>query len=72
MVSVLFKTTEEGAKKIMNGTKQASPFEGITVPFICLPHPGILMKPSSKNPWPERFNSEIAPKVKMELEKLKL
>jgi uracil-DNA glycosylase len=70
VASVLFKTTEGGAKKIMDGTKQASPLKGITVPFICLPHPGILMKPSSKNPWPKRFLEEIAPTAKAEIQKL--
>jgi hypothetical protein len=64
----LFKTTDEDAKKIMNGTKQASPLEDVTFPFICLPHPGILMKPSLRNTWPKKFIEEIAPDVRLNIE----
>jgi len=56
------KTYLDGKIRIINGTKRN---------FICLPHPGILMKKFNRNLWPERFENEIAPKAKNEIEKLR-
>jgi uracil-DNA glycosylase len=36
--------------------------------YICLPHPGILMR--GHTDWPEKFENEIAPKAKLNIEKL--
>ena len=38
--------------------------------FICLPHPGILMKRTDRNPWPEKFEKEISIKADNEIQNL--
>lgn len=70
VISVLFKTSQERAIKLMDGDKHELPIENMIVTTICLPHPGILMQPSARNPWPERFKNEIAPRVKEEISKI--
>ena len=67
VISVVFKTNEEEAKKKMDGSIYRIPFEELSINIICLPHPGILMKPSSRNPWPMRFKNEIAARAKSEI-----
>jgi uracil-DNA glycosylase len=38
--------------------------------YICLPHPGILMRGHTE--WPVKFEKKIAPKAKLNIEKLAL
>lgn len=66
-----FKISENEAKSYLDGEIRLKIIDGIERSFICLPHPGILMKKSEKNPWPEKFENEIAPKTKTGIEKLK-
>ena len=37
-----------------------------------MPHPGIVMKQSPKNPWPKKFKAEIIPNTYKELRNLGL
>ena len=60
----ILNVSEVMAKSYLNGEKIEKTIKEIQRNFVCLPHPGILMKKFDKNPWPERFKNEIAPKVK--------
>lgn len=55
------------AIEYLDGLNRPIEFNGIVRNVICLPHPGILMKVSDRNPWPKRFELEIAVKAKFEL-----
>jgi len=70
VTTVLFGVTDEAAKKRMDGSIHELALEDLNIKCICLPHPGILMKSSPKNPWPERFRNEIVPTVKNEILKI--
>lgn len=60
------------AKMFLDGAIREKEIAGIIHRFICLPHPGILMKKGIiKNSWPERFENEIAPKAKKEIYRIK-
>jgi len=67
--SVLLNISMEEAKTKMTGEVFKERIKGTKAQtnVICLPHPGILMKPSSTNTWPERFIKEIAPTAKKEI-----
>ena len=71
VTSVLFKTDEVNAKELLDGTVHDLLLDDIKVQSICLPHPGILMKPSLRNSWPVRFRDEIAPNAQKEIHKLR-
>jgi len=60
----IFNLSENSAKNYLNGEIQKKEINGTERDFVCLPHPGILMKIFDKNPWPERFKNKIAPQVK--------
>lgn len=60
----IFNISEDRARGYLNGEKIIKAFNGIQRNFVCVPHPGILMKKFDKNPWPKRFENIIAPKVK--------
>lgn len=60
----ILNISEVMAKSYLNGEKIEKTIKEIQRNFVCLPHPGILMKKYDKNPWPERFKNEIAPKIK--------
>lgn len=60
----IFSISENKAKDYLNGEKKIKTINGIDRSFVCLPHPGILMKDFDRNPWPKRFKLDIAPKVK--------
>ena len=70
VTKTIFQISENKAKSYLDGEIRLKKINGIDRNFICLPHPGILMKKFKKNPWPERFKNEIAPKAKTEIEKL--
>ncbi len=72
VTSVVFGVTSDGAKRLLDGKCRPVNIEGIPVNAICLPHPGILMKPSRRNPWPERFAQVILPQARQELIQLGL
>ncbi|MGM0582961.1 MAG: uracil-DNA glycosylase family protein, partial [Bacteroidota bacterium] len=66
-----FNVSDKEAKAYLDGTVRQKEINGQLRNFICLPHPGILMKKYSQNPWPERFEKEIAGMVKGEIGRLK-
>ena len=59
------------SKEYLNGSTKNKTINGIDRNIICLPHPGILMKKTDKNPWPERFDKEISLTAKDEIEMIK-
>ncbi len=67
----IFNISEKEAKSYLNGEIKSKRINGIKRNFICLPHPGILMKKFKRNPWPKLFKDEIAPKVKQTVNELK-
>ena len=71
VVKIVLKVTEKKSKELMNGEIVIYEVDGIKYNFVCIPHPGILMKKFDRNPWPNKFNEEIAPKIKLEVLKIK-
>lgn len=71
VTSVLFKTNEVDSNELLDGTVRDLHLEDIKIKSVCLPHPGILMKPALRNLWPERFRNEIAPKAYKEINKFR-
>ena len=67
VTGVLFQISDAKAKSFLNGRVRNLQIGEAECQFICLPHPGILMKPSLRNPWPARFENEILPRVREEL-----
>ena len=59
----IFQVSNEVAKEYLNRTLRKKVVKGFERNFVCLPHPGILMKEFDNNPWPKRFKNEIAPRV---------
>ena len=66
----IFNISSKKAKDNLNGELISYKINGIERNFVCLPHPGILMKDFDKNPWPKRFKNEIAPKVRKVINEL--
>jgi uracil-DNA glycosylase family 4 len=67
----IFNISEKIAKSYLTGEVKKKQINNIERSFVCIPHPGILMKKFSRNPWPERFEKLIAPKVKEVINNLK-
>lgn len=67
VTSVLFNTSEAKAKAFLDGRVRTLNLGDRETSVICLPHPGIVMKTSVRNPWPQRFREEIIPRVIAEL-----
>ncbi len=68
----IFHVSDNVAKEYLNGELKKKILKGIERNFVCLPHPGILMKEFERNPWPKRFKNEIAPRVKELIEELNI
>lgn len=71
VTKVFFALTDSLAKEYLNGSIKTKTIKGIDRNIICLPHPGILMKNTDRNPWPEKFDKEISRTAKNEIEKIK-
>jgi len=71
VTKVFFSLTDSLSKEYLNGSTKNKTINGIDRNIICLPHPGILMKKTDKNPWPERFDKEISLTAKDEIEMIK-
>jgi len=71
VTSVIFEVPEPTAKSYLDGRIRQKQFNQVTRNFVCLPHPGIIMKRMKKNPWPERFDKEISVTAGNEIDKLK-
>ena len=67
---MIFDLSDNKAKEYLNGDVYNKEFRGLRRNFICLPHPGILMKKTDKNPWPERFENEISQRAKIEIKRI--
>lgn len=44
---------------------------GLTVNAAHIPHPGILMRGGKRNPWPEKYQHEILPRLKATFDRFK-
>jgi len=71
VTKVFFSLTDSRSKEYLNGSAKIKTVNGINRNVICLPHPGILMKKTDNNPWPSRFDKEISPTTKNEIERIK-
>ena len=67
VTSAICNTTDMESKKYFTGQYREIMIGAQPVNVIPLPHPGILMKRTEKNPWPSRFINEIAPVAKTTL-----
>lgn len=70
VTKVFFDVTNLRSIEYLNGSATIKTINGIERNIICLPHPGILMKKTEKNPWPDQFDKEIAPTAKSEIERI--
>jgi uracil-DNA glycosylase family 4 len=71
VVQAVFNISAARALIYLDGAVRKLQVKGIERNFICLPHPGILMKKMDQNKWPERFEREIAPRVYNVIENIK-
>lgn len=71
VIKNVLKISETKSKDFMNGEIKIKSINNIEYNFVCIPHPGILMKKFDRNPWPNKFKNEIAPKVKLIVDKIK-
>ena len=67
VTKVFFSLTDTTSLQYLNGSTKTKIINGIDRKIICLPHPGILMKKTEQNPWPERFYKEISLRAKGEI-----
>ncbi len=70
VTSVLLGITEARSKTLLDGTLRRLMLANRENNVICLPHPGIIMKRSSSNHWPQRFEQTIRPNAAHELKQL--
>ena len=71
VAQAFFQISAVRALGYLDGTVKKFEVKGKERNIICLPHPGILMKKTGKNPWPGRFEGEIAAVASEEIKKLK-
>ena len=71
VTKMVFGLSDKIAKEYMDGSIKTKEINGETRNVMCLPHPGILMKRTKKNPWPDRFENEISKSARKEIEKIK-
>lgn len=60
VVQNVFNISSAEAKSYLTGELKKKEILGQTQNYICLPHPGILMKQMPQNNWPKRFKEEIS------------
>jgi uracil-DNA glycosylase len=71
VTSAILNVPASTAKSYLDGDVRQKQINQVTRNFVCLPHPGIIMKRMKKNPWPERFEREISVTASHEINKLK-
>ena len=71
VTKVVFDLADNKAKEFLDGKNRFKNIRDVERNIICLPHPGILMKKTDRNPWPDRFENEISLKAKSEIEKIR-
>lgn len=67
VTSIVFDIPQNKAKEYLDGYPRKTSIGSKDVNVIALPHPGILMKHTKTNPWPEKFINGIAPMAKLEI-----
>ena len=72
VTKAIFNVSLNDATSYLDGKSRTILTGGIERSFICLPHPGILMRHSENNPWPKRFEEIIAPTIREEFIKKKI
>jgi uracil-DNA glycosylase family 4 len=71
VASILHAVSKDYAtKNLLDGINRSQKIENNDINIISLPHPGILMRNNERNPWPDRFETSIAPRAKDEIKKL--
>ncbi len=68
---IMIEVSDSDAKSYLNGKARQKDINHHTRNFICLPHPGILMKRTDRNPWPEKFEKELAITTSNEIKKIR-
>ena len=71
VISVLLNVSESKAKDYMTGEVYDWKTGDEIYKAICFPHPGIIMKNTPRNPWPERFAKDIRPRAMSNVLRLK-
>jgi len=71
VTAMLFNITDIEAKKYLDGAARELKIGDQKLNVIALPHPGILMKRTKNNPWPDRFIDVIAPTAKKTITRLR-
>ncbi|MFZ1292076.1 MAG: uracil-DNA glycosylase family protein [Melioribacteraceae bacterium] len=71
VIQNIFSITKTESKKLMNGETIIKKVDNIERNFVCIPHPGILMKKFDGNPWPSKFENEIAPRINVNVLKIR-
>jgi hypothetical protein len=68
-VAGVLRGVKPGAKQtaLLQPEVKALEIDGISVPTIHCAHPGILMRPSDRNLWPERHKYEFIPAIQKHL-----
>ncbi|HDR67900.1 MAG TPA: hypothetical protein ENN61_02490 [Bacteroidaceae bacterium] len=70
VIRTILDVSETEARKMMMGEMFDMEISWKAYNIMCLPHPKILMKKISKNPWPLKFEVSIAPQARKEIKKL--
>jgi len=71
VTKVFFSLTNNRAREYLYGNIKTKMLNGVSRNIICLPHPGILMKKTTRNPWPDKFDKDISITAKNEIKKIK-
>ena len=72
VLQAVFGISASKALTYLDGAVREIEVNGRQRNVIFLPHPGILMKKTDRNPWPARFEREIAITASLENQKLKI
>jgi len=70
VISSLLLISEDEAMECMTGEVIEKKIIWKNSNFICLPHPGVLLDRSARNPWPRKFALKIGPNAMKEIERL--
>ena len=71
VTKIFFNISNKQAYEYLDGKIRHKEISSTERNIICLPHPGILMKKTSINPWPKKFNEEISINAKSGVANLK-
>ena len=71
VASSLLLISEKEAQKLLTGEVIEKSIIWKDSSFICLPEPEVLTKRTTKNPWPLKFEINIGPRARKEIERLR-